>query len=198
MSLRDYLDVKLDRAYLTNLDSDNQETKTFLINPAELEESYPTNWVRHSSPGLSHEPLQYMGSKNAQIPISAIFDQFTVNQEAPGLSLGTLAIRNQDVDIATEVEDWRMFLMSLNTPRVEMTIGSASPPPVLFVWPGLIEMRVRITDLRFRHMMFYSGRPRTRVFVADFTMEEDVPDGRRLTSLSVRVGGTTRLWAGGA
>lgn len=183
--LSDVLNLRVVRGSLQNLET--AERREFLLNPTELEEVYRTNWVKHRSPGLSHSRIQFGSGENAVIPLTLFYDQLMVN--------GTRTIPDLDPEELEsgreyEVENHRKFLLSLCHPRRSQRIMAASPPPVLFSWPGMIRMRVRIEEIRFRHIMFKSGTPRPRIYVAEISMFEDPVD--RIYSEDVRNQGTLR------
>ncbi len=195
-TLRDFLRVRIEKAFLQDLETG--EFKTVAFNPAELQESYSANYARMASPGLSYQRLQFVGNENTRIPLNLYFDQVFLDEErrrpVEGFrSPNRYAYKNPHVEAVNDVEDWRRFLISMVMPRRAKKLSSASPPPILFSWPGMIAMRVRVMQLRFRHLMFSSKRPYPRIFVAEVALEEDA--GGRVYSSDVRRVGTMRPWA---
>lgn len=202
LRLKDYLRSPVSKAYFVDLESGEQ--KSVLFNPTQFEQVFRPRYSRHSSPGLSHQRLHYVGSDNVQIPLTLYFDQLAfdeargVRAERDPAAKRSSAFKSRDEEIhsGNDVQDWQYFLESLVTPRRSQRLASASPPPVLFVWPYTVEMRARVTGLAFRFVMFSSENdaPMPRIFTADMAIEEDVPQGERLYSADVRRTGTRRAW----
>lgn len=194
-----YLRVKLERGYLQDLETG--ELMTFLLNPEKFKETYKANYARLESPGLSHKRLHFTGCENADYPLTLYFDQL-IYVERRGTRSGlltNLAAEAQSVfnsSIPNDVEQWRRFAMSLVTPRRSDRLASASPSPVLFYWPGMVQTTVRVTEVSFEHSIFEcSGKPRARAYTLEIKQEEDVPAGTRLYADDVRRHGTMRPWA---
>ena len=190
ISLQSLLKTKVERCFFVNLDTG--EEQRFLVNPTELDETYAANYARKAPLGFSHERMQYTGSPNARIPLTAFVDQIIFDERRNRQNIADAPV-NSDTDEPNEVEQFRRFLLSLVTPRQGRRLASAAPTAVLFVWPGMIEMRVRITQLRFRHVHFQAGTPRARVYTAQMAIEEEPPE--RLFAQKVRRFGTIRPWA---
>lgn len=194
-SILDVLSYRAEKVFLANLDTGDR--LDLVVNPAELRERYAANYARLQSPGLSHEPMQYTGSPNAKIPLVAFFDQILI-EESKNPSNRSVKERKtpgqRSDEPPFEVEVARRFMISLVTPRRGQRLKSVSPPPVLFVWPGMIEMRVRVTDVEFGHVLFEVGRPRARAYTVSMGLEE--APLRRITSEDVFRLGTFRPWAG--
>lgn len=185
-SLHDLLSVKVEKAYLQNLDTGQLEP--FLFNPEEFEERYRANYARHESLGLSHQRMQFLHGSNPQINLEVTYDQLVVDNR----NRSTLERLPSEASI-NDAEKWRRFILSLLPPRRSRILKSASPPPVLFVWPGMISMRVRLTFARIRHRMFATRKPRARLYVASLVLEEEVLE--RYYSSDVIRRGTYRPWA---
>lgn len=190
-AISEILGRKVEKGYLQNLDDGT--IRTFLTNPEGFEEAYEAMYVRHPSPGLSHEPLQYMGNKNARIPLTLIFDQLIFNEQKGRVARRNVGGDRNDVRPVNDVEQWRRFLLSLLYPRRGQRLANSAPPAVLFSWPGMISMRVRIMKIRFRHLQFKSGRPLPRIMTANIEMEEDPLE--RMYSGDMITYGTLRPWA---
>lgn len=191
-TLYDYLSPQMSRAFLLNLE--NNQKFEFLFNPDTLEENYEPKYTRHSSIGLSHERMQYVGNKNTKIPLEVVFDQLVYDERDIVDSIfdeigGGPEVRPQNV-----VERRRRELLELIYPRKGSSLVSASPPPVLFHWPGMINMRVRITSLKFRHRMFAAVTLMPRIMVAQIELEEEPLE--RIYSEDALRNGTYRPWAG--
>lgn len=200
MSLTNILGKQPERGFLVNLNTG--EVRSFLLNPETLTERYRANWATPQPFGLSHRRMHYTGGENTEIPLTVYYDQVIMDGRLNKTTiLGPL--REDQADDVGEtfdtrtpltVDDWRRFLLSLIAPRKGQTISSASPPSVQFYWPDIIDMRVRITEIEFRHTLFKTGTSRARAFFANMRLIEDVGD-ERIFSEDVRRQGTDRNWA---
>ena len=115
-SIRDILGVRVEKAFLQNLDTGRAER--FLLNPAQLDETYKANYVRHDSMGLTHQQLQFVGNDNARIPLTVFFDQIIFDQLNLKRRGATERGKNsRHTSSPNEVEQWRRFIMSLLYPR---------------------------------------------------------------------------------
>ncbi len=187
------LGVKVEKGSLTNLDDAGQDaSRPFLFNPTELEENYGGRWARLDIPGLSYQPLQYLGGQNPTFPLTLYVDQLAYEVQRPR---GQRPIVETLTD-TSDAEEYRRFLVSLSASRPGETIAAHSPPPVLFTWPGMISMRVRVLTVRLRHLQFQSGSARARIYTADIMLEEDAQG--RITNQDVLARGMFRPWAAGA
>ncbi len=163
-SIRDVLSPRIVRGYLQNLATN--QTNEFLFNPAELEESYKPNYVRRGSVGLSHQRLHYVGNENTKIPLTLVFDQLVFSERRGVGGRPTSTSRN-------DVEFWRRSLLALVYPRRARLLSNAAPPAALFYWPRMINMRVRVMSLVFRHIQFETGLPKPRIMIAQIELEEE-------------------------
>jgi hypothetical protein len=201
------MDARVEKAFLTDLETG--ESKSFLFNPAELEEVFEVNWNMFESPGMSHKRPQFVSSENLTWSFTAVFDQLVYERDKPrppqssAADVDTVDLQDGDglagtVRGPSEVEDWRNFVLSLATPRRPKTGGvnrfaSASPAPVHFEWPGLVSTTVRIKRGKFKHTLFQVGTARPRVYSLDLTLFEDPAE--RIYADDVRSRGTIRPWA---
>lgn len=193
-TLRDFLKVRVDKAFLQNLDTG--ETAEFLINPAELDEAYEAKYRRHGSLGLSHERLQFVGNTNVRFNLQVLYDQLVFDgrtQRTVAGQVTEVGRSSRHSDTPNEADKWRRFIQSLLYPRKAQKLPSASPPPVLFFWPNWISMRVRLMKASFRHQLFMSGTPRPRIYTATLVIEEEPMD--RIFSEDIQRTGTNRPWA---
>lgn len=190
--LRDVLSVNPERGYLQNL-----HTGTlfhFLFNPNTLKERYEARYKRHQSAGLSREQLHYLGNPNAKFPIQLVFDQLVFSQRK-GINSRAKLKDGNDSEPVNDVDTWRRFLISLLYPRRAQSIKAASPPPVLFYWPNMISMQVRIMRAEIEHIQFEAKTTKPRIMIANVDIEEDAP--KRIYSEDLITYGTNRPWASG-
>lgn len=192
---------RVEKAWIGNLSTG--ESVPLIVNPGRLQEPYKANYARIVSPGLGHQRLQYSGSPNVAFTLNAYFDQILIEQNKNQGSIKNAGNFIQHTDDPDEVEAARRFLISLVTPRGGSRLRSVAPPPVMFVWPGMIEMRMRVMGVTFDHLVFRVGRPRARAYNVAIMLEEAIPTGRRLRSEDIyrpgeggRGDGTLRPWAG--
>lgn len=163
-NLIEVLGKRVERGYLHNLETGR--TQEFLFNPQKLTETYGGSWVRHEVPGLSYQPLVWMGGLNATFPLTLVFDQATFTERNGG----------PNVNGVRGAESFRRFLISLTQGNQGQLIKATAPSPVLFYWPEMISMRVRVLTVSITHEMFEAGTPRPRYYVAEVEMEEDAQD----------------------
>lgn len=202
--IQEVLGKRVERGFLMNLD--NNERGEFLFNPRQLEEIYEVKYSRAEVPGLSYEPMHFTGLKNTQIPLTLYFDEVVAQERKGPTAAARQLVREREMrrrrvieaikgpgGPVNDVDRYRRFLMSLATPRKTQRLGAASPPPVLFYWPEMITMRVRITRLHFTHQVFEVGTPRTRIYTVQVSLEEDALE--RIYSEDRMRYGAQRPWA---
>jgi hypothetical protein len=206
MSIGSVLGIRVQKAFLTNLDTG--ESKSFLFNPAELEETFGVNWQMFEAPGMSHKRPQFISGENMTWSLVALFDQlfYEKNRTTPVGAAVADPIFGHVSDLApkpaavsekipSEVEDWRAFILSLATPTRPRAggvnaIAAAAPPKIHFEWPGLVSTTVRVKGGKFKHTMFRVGTARTRIYSLELQIFEDPAE--RLYSDDVRARGTIR------
>lgn len=152
------------------------EDRTAFFNPSQLEEQVSVNYARQTIPGLSHQPLQYVNTNNHGIEL----DLYAAGHSVTERQL---------------MDDWRRFLLSLcYASESADSIQNGAPPSVLFIWPRVFSMRIRIMSVRIVHKDFVIGGE-TRRWAAAISFEED--RSARITSEEVRRLGTRRSYSGG-
>lgn len=155
--------------HFTNLETGMSLQSMFL--PSELEEALEVFYERASIPGHSHQPLQYKGTGNQAYPITLYW-----------------RVRGED-DVAV-LDEARKFLMSLCYPTdAADSVVTGAPARVLFVWPGMVAMKCRITALSFSHFQFAQVGPST-AYTVRVTIEE-IPE-RRMLAEDIRLFGPQR------
>lgn len=143
--------IRVGLAHVSLVNNETGEAMDFMINPADLREVLSVKWSVPSpimrAPG---GPLQYEGTEPKEFTIRAAADR--------------------ELFPDRDIMDWRSFLDSLCYPiRSGDTI--ADPPTVLFVWPGLLAMPVKIVGLSNAFDDF--GRDlHPKSFVSEITMRE--------------------------
>ncbi|HET9621803.1 MAG TPA: peptidoglycan-binding protein [Kofleriaceae bacterium] len=142
------------------------------FNPSELEEALEVDWTRHTVPGLSHQPLQYVQTHNTKFTVELYFEA-----QDP----------TTDLD---QILRARRFLQSLCYPRRgAQDVLDGGPPRVLFLWPTVVSLTCVVASLGFKYSRFnLEGTPVQ--FTAKLSLEEirDV----RLVSEDVLATGTQR------
>ena len=128
-------------------------TYEFQFNPTEFTETIEVNYARQTVPGLSHEVLQYVNTKNDKFELELFF--VADNREQLIRNLGA-----------------RRLLSSYAYPReVDPTLIGGGPPRVLFLWPQFISLVCVFTNISFTYQRFSpEGLPLQ--FIANVTLEE--------------------------
>lgn len=144
---------------------------TAQFNPTEFEEALDVDWARHTIPGLSHQPLQFVHTGNTK---------FT-------MELNFVAITAEELK---QIHFARRFLQSLcYPPRGAADVTGGGPPRALFIWPNVVSLNCVINSLAFKYTRFnLDGTP--VAFTVKVALEEirDV----RLLSEEVLEDGTER------
>lgn len=162
---------------ISNLDT--AESIYLQYNPEEIEEAFGVVYARQTSPGLSHQILQYINTENVVLTFDLVFDALTNREDF-------------DEDDALNA---RRFIHSLTLPMAgAATVRDGAPPRVLFVWPYLFAFTTVITKGRTKFRRFFkSGKP--SLFTISLTIEE--LREFRITSEDVLADGTQRADSGG-
>jgi len=172
------------------------EVLRFQFNPVELVEEIGVNWARLAPLGLSHQVLHYINTNNQRMPIELYMSDVAAALRSPGpqtqgppaaaaLSaagglLSTLAGPPAALGTGlgtavagiTSVGDTKNFLQSLAYPVTTPAGGAKEPATVLFVWPSVVRMKCKVTNLRFTHRRFSLENLSTTVLVAALDLEE--------------------------
>lgn len=192
---------RMDRGFLTNLDG--PRSLPFLFNPVSLKEKLKGVWTRLTSPGLPYERLQYDHHENWTTDLELYLSQDVFEARDPNAAATRRAALTRRRGPSpppprrvSNVEEWRRYLAELNYPRRGTgNVKSASPPAVLFVWPKILSMRVRVIEVDLEHLAFFAPTPSTRRLAAVVHLEEDVPEGQRIYSEDMAQDGFMRPWA---
>jgi hypothetical protein len=182
--LRGYAERRLLRGFLLNLDTNDKVD--FQFNPEQLEETYKARYANMEVFGLSHQPLHFLGNENAAISLDLVFDQVVAATRRGTRDLS-------ETDGVTDIDQVRRTLVSFLYPLRLGSGVSASPSPILFSWPRMAAMRMRILSVNLKHTMFEVGIPRSRRYVAKVEMAEEPL--ARMYADSVKNQGMIRPWA---
>ena len=148
------------------------ETVEMPFFPSTLTERIVVSYSRQKVVGMSHTILQYANTENYTLPGLSFFFRATTPEELAA----NLSARN--------------FLMSLCVAREgARAVRDGGPPRILFIWPQMISLTTKITNLQLQHTKF-NVRGASTIYSAKFDLEE-IRDAR-LTSEQVRTFGTIR------
>lgn len=134
---------------ITNLDT--AEIVEFYFNPKQLSIALQANYSKVAGIGSSSQRLHYNYTANIPVPIELFMDhQMIAELFDPAIGLADI-----EQDITHILDDYRNFFMSLLYPvgRQDDPIRR-SPPRVLFTWPDLAELYVRITQVAMQFTRF--------------------------------------------
>jgi len=112
------------------------------FNPDEVDEKIGVSYNRLAVQGLSHQPMQYQYTENMKISLTLGFE--ALSKDGGGRTFDT-----------------RKFMLSLlYAGRNAQDIIGGEPPRVLFIWPQLYSIKVRITSYSNSMKRFaLNGRP---------------------------------------
>jgi len=140
---------KIARGALVN--TATAEVQEFHFNPKQINASIAPVYNRIPGLGSSSQRMHYGYTKNPTFNIDLFMDrQMLLERQGSG------EISESDEFTAdTLMEDLQKFLLSLVYPlgRQNDPIRRA-PPRVLFLWPNIIEMPVRVTSEQFNYTKF--------------------------------------------
>lgn len=119
---------------------------TAQFNPETFKERVEAKYVGWEIPGLSHEVLQFIATKNVTLPFEL---RFIVDQR-----LG------KSTELYKRFMEYRRILFALAYPRPigrgRNTVNGASPHRVLVVWPGLTSLTCVLKSVEWEYMQFNS------------------------------------------
>lgn len=146
-------------------------------NPEELDEQLEADYKRLAVQGLSHEPLQYIQTKNLKIEMELGFDETSTDLIAVSIpaqpQLGAHNPQPEKYGAQTTPAYMRRFLQSFMYARKEGGDGilGAGTPRALFTWPGLFSVESKITKLSFKHKRFNLALKNV-IFTVKVSLEE--------------------------
>lgn len=139
-----------ERVQIGNLRSGDVFNAQF--NPEQLERQVDVIYTRLGVLGNSFEVLQYQFRPNEKLKFTLYFDSRSTQQG----------------DQATA----ERYLDALTLPtREAKDIAGGGPPDALFLWPRLITMRTRVTQLKYTYKRFAPTGERI-YFMLDVQLEE--------------------------
>lgn len=155
------------RATLANVRTG--ESRKFQFNPDGWEESIGAEYARLTVPGLSHQVMQFVNTRNRELRLELLYD--SGNYQASS--------RGRNPILAT-----RRWLRSLVHPRSGGGRITGGAPRVLFTWPSFVALTAFVTDARFTYLQINQrGEPSSmRVELTleevrdEIRLMEDVPD----------------------
>lgn len=148
-----------------------QEGFAIQFNPTQFEERVAVNYARPPVLGHSHQELQYLNTNNLQVPMQFFF-------------------LSRDIASHEVVQDAKAFFYSLVYPVNEpgSIVGSA-PPRCLLVWPKVLSLTAKVTQLSIKNQRFNSDGEVVQLLI-DCQFEE--MRNVRYTSNAARVNGSRR------
>jgi hypothetical protein len=106
------------------------------FNPSTFQEDISVNYARPAVLGLSHQPMQYLGTGNMAIPFELFF-------------------LSRDVETHDNLKVAKNFLHSLCYPPAGAeTIVAGQPPRALVAWPNVVSLTCKIIQLSVRLTRF--------------------------------------------
>jgi hypothetical protein len=169
------IDQELGRASIVNLVT----TEVFqpLFNPQQLTAQITANYNRAASIGGTGARMHFGSTSNFTFTLDIYMDHQALLMEDPNEGL-----------VTAKMTDVQKFLLSLVFPVGKQNDPiRRSPPKVLFIWPNIIEMPVRVTSEAFTFQRF---KPNLGpwVYRVPVAMESDLR-GERITSEVARIRG---------
>jgi len=131
------------------------EALTAQFNPEQLERTVAVNYTRLGVMGHSHEQLQFQFRPNEKMSFGLDFDRHSTDTGN------------------ANAKDIESLLAAMTLPsRLAQDIAGGGPPDVLMLWPGVLEMRVRITSYKPVHKRFSADDGETTLLSVKIDVEE--------------------------
>ncbi len=121
--------------------------------PEQLERQVDVNYTRVAPLGNTHEILQYQFRQNEKLQFTLLFDSRSTEQ-------GDQATAERQLDALT--------LPS----RDGQDIEGGGPPDALFLWPGLVTIRCRVTKIKYTYIRCSPFTGERIHFKAEVAVEE--------------------------
>lgn len=146
------------------------------FNPSELKPSLKVNYNRLRLLAASNERMEYSNTGNKTIPLEFF--------------LADLEKSPTENEFKSILDDLK-FLESLAYPSEDIDYSFLGAPPVLFVWPNVMSMIVRVVSVDSEHKLFSSETLETTLLTVRLEVEEAAE--QRLLSSDVRRHGDMRV-----
>lgn len=169
------IDQELGRASIVNLVTAEVFQPAF--NPQQLAIQVQANYNRAAAIGASGQRMHFGSTNNFTINIELYMDHQALLME-----------NTNESQVAAQMTDVQKFLLSLVFPVGKQNDPiRRAPPKVLFLWPGIIEMPVRVISEAFT---FQRLKPNLHpwIYRVPIQMESDLK-GERITSEVMRLRG---------
>jgi hypothetical protein len=141
------------RMSLANMRS--QDVMTAQYNPEDLKRMVGVNYARLGVLGFSSEVLQYQFRPNEKLTFTLQFDMLSQNGGTP--SYATVAGTLDAMTVGS---------------RAAQNIASGGPPDVLMLWPGVLQLVVRVTKIDYDHKRYAATDGTPTFFSAKVDVEE--------------------------
>lgn len=182
-------DERLVKGGITNLDT--AEFRAFHFNPAVLEVSVEPRYSEQASLGGTGQRLHFNYVGNEKIPLELLIDRMALFEELqmPGETDDSLKER-----VDEEISDYIRFMWSLCFPvGLQSDPIRRAPPKVMFIWPSLMNLQVRI---RRESLSFQKFTKKLSPWRLSIRLEMDVINPQRLLSSQIRQIGFMRAGLG--
>jgi hypothetical protein len=156
------------RVSLINLS--NEQEMVVMANPEEFEEARQVNYHRHPVIGFSSQHHHFLGTDNAKFTTKFWHD---------------LDVLRERTQLAGTFIEYLDFWRHLTVPRVVGGQVEGSPPMLLLVWPGTIQLICRLISFRNVSTEFNLDGSTRRY---DTSVELEAVDFDRVSSQSYRDG----------
>lgn len=133
----------------------SQDVLTAQYNPADLKRIVTVNYARLGVLGFSSEVLQYQFRPNEKLSFTLKFDRLSQGGGTP--SYATVAGTLDAMTVGS---------------RAAQDIASGGPPDVLLLWPGVLQMVVRLTKIEYDHERYAVTDGTPTFFAAKVDVEE--------------------------
>jgi hypothetical protein len=169
------IDQELSRASIINLVTTEVFQPAF--NPQQLTVQITANYNRAASIGGTGARMHFGSTSNFTLNLDLYMDHQALLMENP-----------DDAEITAQMTDAQKFLLSLIFPVGKQNDPvRRAPPKVLFIWPGIAEMPVRVISESFN---FQKLLPNLFpwIYRVPIVLESDLR-GERITSDVIRIRG---------
>lgn len=142
------------------------DTMSAQFNPQEITEKLEAVWTEPEIEGSQAQPLVYRFTRNHDVSIELGYDEQSgrdILSGGPNLGGANLSIQR--------ARNWLLALLYRQAGDVAITGGA--PGRVLFVWPSMFAIKVRIMMVECTHKLFAEDDLRQTVYTAKLTFKID-------------------------